>query len=428
MFLSPFGITLGMRKRYIQMLVTIFEFGQARLEEKRLKNCHYGDSSDESDELIDDELKLEPDFEDTENQVLEKTDVGDICFTLDSCLQYVKAGVKAIVDDKVTKCFTAEQLKSWNLLTRTQQNFEFISWRLTFVWFTGFFVRYFLMLPIRIAVFIFAVGWMVLLLSLVGCLPDTKLKQWLVLKVNVHVFQMLSICLSSAITFHNPENRPRGPGICVANHTTPIDMLVLNCDNAYSMIGQQHRGFLGLLQRALTRASSHIWFERSEVKDRSAVAERIREHIESPNRPPILIFPEGTCINNTSVMQFKKGSFEVGCTIYPVAIRYDPRFGDAFWDSSQYGMLHYVLLTMTSWAVVCDVWYLPPTRRREQETAMQFANRVKSAIARAGGLVDLVWDGQLKRMPVKKEWREKQQQNFTRILATRSNSKPEKSE
>jgi glycerol-3-phosphate O-acyltransferase 3/4 len=33
--------------------------------------------------------------------------------------------------------------------------------------------------------------------------------------------------------------------------------------------------------------------------------------VEDPNKLPILIFPEGTCINNTSVMQFKKGSFEV---------------------------------------------------------------------------------------------------------------------
>lgn len=29
----------------------------------------------------------------------------------------------------------------------------------------------------------------------------------------------------------------------------------------------------------------------------------------------------GTCINNTSVMMFKKGSFEIGGTIYPVAIK-----------------------------------------------------------------------------------------------------------
>lgn len=29
----------------------------------------------------------------------------------------------------------------------------------------------------------------------------------------------------------------------------------------------------------------------------------------------------GTCINNTSVMMFKKGSFEIGGTIYPVTIK-----------------------------------------------------------------------------------------------------------
>lgn len=48
---------------------------------------------------------------------------------------------------------------------------------------------------------------------------------------------------------------------------------------------------------------------------------RLRQHVSDPKNPPILIFPEGTCINNTSVMQFKKGSFEVGGVIYPVAIK-----------------------------------------------------------------------------------------------------------
>lgn len=32
-------------------------------------------------------------------------------------------------------------------------------------------------------------------------------------------------------------------------------------------------------------------------------------------------FVSGTCINNTSVMMFKKGSFEIGGTIHPVAIK-----------------------------------------------------------------------------------------------------------
>ena len=50
---------------------------------------------------------------------------------------------------------------------------------------------------------------------------------------------------------------------------------------------------------------------------------------------PVLIFPEGTCINNTSVMMFKKGSFEIDTVIYPVAIKYDTLFTEAFWNSSE---------------------------------------------------------------------------------------------
>ena len=40
---------------------------------------------------------------------------------------------------------------------------------------------------------------------------------------------------------------------------------------------------------------------------------------------------------------------------------------------------------------MADVWYLPPMERKEGESAVDFANRVKAEIARQGGLVDLVW-------------------------------------
>ena len=61
----------------------------------------------------------------------------------------------------------------------------------------------------------------------------------------------------------------------------------------------------------------HVWFERSELRDRKAVGRRLMEHTKDTRNYPCLIFPEGTCINNTSVMQFKKGSFEASDTIYP---------------------------------------------------------------------------------------------------------------
>ena len=169
-------------------------------------------------------------------------------------------------------------------------------------------------------------------------------------------YRMCSRGFSAVITFHNPKNKAKGGGICVANHTSPLDVLILQCDNAYAMVGQKHKGFLGLLERSLARASDHIWFERLEMSDRQTVLKRLQDHTKDTNKLPILIFPEGTCINNSAVMKFKKGSFEVGATIYPVAIKYDSRFGDPFWDSSKYGYVKYLLMMMTSWAIVCDVW------------------------------------------------------------------------
>ncbi|EEB16343.1 conserved hypothetical protein [Pediculus humanus corporis] len=547
-FLASMGKSFGVRRLYIKILIKIFEYGKQHIEiaQKVKEGSREGSDNEEEEDdrgggevgkmnthsdpvgktrssvISRENLILVPDpelnytgnnnlhIQNISNNHLncEKlpinsnkvtTDSQDLQppkreFELSDCLDYIRTGVEAIIEDQVTSRFEAEELKSWNLLTRTNHNYEFISWRLTVIWMFGFLMRYTFLLPLRVTICFFGVVWLILSTLIIGYLPNTifklwltkratliafrilmrslsavikfhdkqyrpinggicvanhttivdvailstdvmysltlwltlctaivgyfpegELKRWLNRHVSIMCFGVLSSALSSVITYHNEENRPKN-GICVANHTSPIDVLVLACDNCYALIGQRHGGFLGILQRALARASSHIWFERSEVKDRHAVAKRLREHVFDETKPPILIFPEGTCINNTSVMQFKKGSFEVGGTVYPVAIKYDPRFGDAFWNSSKYSMLQYLYCMMTSWAIVCDVWYLPPMQQKPGESSIDFANRVKRAISERGGLVDLMWDGQLKRSAVKKEWKEKQQEEFSKRL------------
>ncbi|XP_012283355.1 glycerol-3-phosphate acyltransferase 3 [Orussus abietinus] len=475
-FLASIGKSLGVRRLYVKLLLALFELGRQNIEKVRKQNGTWdqrqGESEDEGggsptimencnpNGVVQKKKKLqngvlgnsviarskdlillpEPDGHNcknhTDNENLQKSNLstektdcskenpvhqGDSLEILKKefdpaiVLDYIRAGVEAIIEDEVTSRFEAEELKNWNLLTRTNRQYEFISWKLTVIWMCGFVTRYCFLLPLRIFICFVGVMWLTVCTAVVGYVPEGSFKRWLNQKVSIMCFAVLSSALSSVITYHNVENRPV-TGICVANHTSPIDVLVLMCDNCYSLIGQRHGGFLGILQRALARASPHIWFERSEVKDREAVTKRLKKHISDPTNPPILIFPEGTCINNTSVMQFKKGSFEVGGVIYPVAIKYDARFGDAFWNSSRYSMLQYLYMMMSSWAIVCDVWYLPPMYRKEGESAIDFANRVKSVIARQGGLVDLQWDGQLKRMKPKKEWREKQQEEFSKRL------------
>eukprot|EP00099_Drosophila_melanogaster_P026139 NP_726415.1 uncharacterized protein Dmel_CG3209, isoform B [Drosophila melanogaster] len=436
-FISAINKSIGVRKAYVNLLLRIFEYGRVSIETASKENQHIQNPKTDDKQgvqLVDDadskegtngatlitrDAVLLPQPQEPAPEKPVSSTKDEINFDFEKCLDYVKSGVEAIIEDDVTSRFEAEELKSWNMLTRTNRHYEFISWKITSIWVFGFFIRYVILMPLRVLVCFVGVVWLTVCTAAVGYLKDGPFKRDLVHKVLGMCFGVLSSAISAVITYHNEDNRPSS-GICVANHTSPIDVLVLMCDSTYSLIGQRHGGFLGVLQRALARASPHIWFERGEAKDRHLVAERLKQHVSDPNNPPILIFPEGTCINNTSVMQFKKGSFEVGGVIYPVAIKYDPRFGDAFWNSAKYSMMQYLYMMMTSWAIVCDVWYLPPMYRQEGESAIDFANRVKSVIAKQGGLIDLVWDGQLKRMKPKKEWREIQQVEFANRLKSDS--------
>lgn len=77
--------------------------------------------------------------------------------------------------------------------------------------------------------------WLTVCTAVVGYVPEGSFKRWLNYKVSLMCFAVLSSALSSVITYNNPENRPVR-GICVANHTSPIDVLVLMCDNCYSLV------------------------------------------------------------------------------------------------------------------------------------------------------------------------------------------------
>ncbi|KAI5094766.1 glycerol-3-phosphate acyltransferase 4 [Silurus meridionalis] len=391
-----FGLSFGIRRLYMNALLKVFEWATMRIERGAKEKNHLVYKPYTNGIIAKEPTSLEQEFKEI-RRVGSSRDLNDSSsssfsfsssptgssssssssssfsssptgsspstseFAVSDVFYFCRRGIESIVDDEVTKRFTAEELESWNLLTRSNYNFRHISTRLTALWGLGLIIRYCILLPLRLTLAITGVTLLVVLTTLVGFLPSGS------------------------------ENKPKNGGICVANHTSPIDVLILASDGCYAMVGQIHGGLMGVIQRSMVKACPHIWFERSEVKDRHLVAKRLSNHVEDKSKLPILIFPEGTCINNTSVMMFKKGSFEIASTIYPVAIKYDPRFGDAFWNSSKFGMVNYLLHMMSSWAIVCSVWYLPPMKRQEDEDAVQFANRVKAAIARQGGLVDLLW-------------------------------------
>lgn len=442
---TAFGWQFGISRQYLKLIEAIFHFGQKHIEKAESEHkitggdhCDDDDDDDSTSQRNDDSANPQYNNSNQRQSLANSTSkpdkarrlspdappvflLGDSCesqheFQLDDACTLVHKGITAIIDDQVTKRFNTEELRSWNLLTRTNvRNYQFMSVFLAISWFIGFLMRYFILLPIRILCTFLGIGFLICSMAIVGCLPE-PVRSKLYWYASLISFRMLSCGLTATLEFHNQQYRAKKGDICVANHTSPIDVVVLACDNCYALVGQRHGGFLGMLEQALSRATNHVWFDRSEMRDRQFVVKRLNEHVSTKENFPILIFPEGTCINNSAVMMFKKGSFEATDRVCPVAIKYDPRFGDPFWNSSKQGYVQYLILMMSSWAIKCDVWYLPPMERLPGESSAEFANRVKGEIARQGGLVDLAWDGQLKRTLAKTEWREKQQEDFARRL------------
>lgn len=217
--------------------------------------------------------------------------------------------------------------------------------------------------------------------------------------------------------------------VFVANHSTMIDVVMLLQLKAFSLVGQKHKGVAGFLQSAL-RCLQCVWFDRGAAKDRAIVAKTLREHasnlgkedaktVEDLNNP-LLIFPEGTCVNNEYCIQFKKGVFELGLPICPIAIKYEKVFNDPFWSSKEQSFPLYLLELMTSWCLICNVHFLPPMEinTAQGETGVQFSKRVQKKIAEKAKLIPVDFDGYMKHWKPSQRYIDARQNRFANTLKT----------
>ncbi|KAG0718308.1 Glycerol-3-phosphate acyltransferase 3 [Chionoecetes opilio] len=417
------GRRLRFRRKYVELLDKVFTFASAKLGDETPLEEEVEDEGDdgggrEAKESNRDRVVICPESPRAEPASPEGS------FQFQDPLPYLAAGMRAVVSDCVTKSFTSAELRTWNMLSRTKRKmYHRLSPSLTVFWAVGVVIRYLFLFPTRVLVLVLSLANLVVCCVAIGLLPESEFKRRLNARVVTWCFDFVAGSVSLVARFHNPEHRPTH-GIAVANHTSPIDCMVLATDQCYDMVGQKTGGILGVFMSALSKSSTHIWFERTEANERARAAQRLRQHAHNTRLPPILIFPEGCCVNNTAVMQFKKGAFELDSTIYPIAIRFDTRYGDAFWYQDTF--LEYIFCMMTSWAIVVDVCYLPPMQRGHNESGVAFAQSEDAhrpprrlRAARLDGLVKLhtarqeVW--RLKQT----QWRQKQQKEFARHFEER---------
>jgi glycerol-3-phosphate O-acyltransferase 3/4 len=303
-------------------------------------------------------------------------------------------GVDSIVDDNFWKCFEPNKPVPWN-------------WNLYLgpLWAMGVVIRYLILFPIR--VILLFLGWVLFALGMLiahTLVPPGDSRRAFEHKLISFQCGVFTLTWGAVIRFHGTQvvhtggtgGKPKTNCVFVANHTSMIDVIILQQNRCFSLVGQKHKGVVKFLQEVVLGCLQCVWFDRGEIKDRAVVAQTLTDHAKDVTRNPLLVFPEGTCVNNEYCIQFKKGVFELGVPIVPVAIRYHKMFVDPFWNSRSQSFVMHLVELMTSWCLICDVYYMEPQTIREGETGVQFASRVKAMIAKAGKLKNVEWDGYMK--------------------------------
>eukprot|EP00727_Mastigamoeba_balamuthi_P002579 m51a1_g12318 putative lysophosphatidic acid acyltransferase (419) ;mRNA; r:416095-417781 len=297
-------------------------------------------------------------------------------------------GMQSLVRDEFTQCFESSVRRPWN--------WNVYLWP---TWILGIALRYGILLPLRF--FGLSVGTCIvfggIFLSQLFISDKARCKR-ILQRLTMLYASVWVMSWNGVVYFHGSLPKRRQNQVFVSNHTTIFDIAILMQHAPYSIVGQKQPGGIGFFQDRLLAGLGCLWFERRDANDRHFVSRKLKEHITDVNNNPLLMFPEGVCVNNDYCIMFKKGAFELvdDVEVCPIAIKYNKIFCDMYWNSKEQSFARHVFNLLTSWAVVCDVWYLEPQHRLPGEDPADFATRVKELIAKKAGLKITDWDGYLK--------------------------------
>lgn len=183
-------------------------------------------------------------------------------------------------------------------------------------------IRYGILLPFRAGLFLlsslFALSILVPL-AWVNPHGGTPLMDVL---LNIYISGII-VSLGARVKYTGRKPCPKEPHIFVANHTSVTDLPIASGQGRiHAVVAQAHGGMFGWMSRAVLKPlTDSLLFDRNESRDRAIVSKRMRQHVNDPSNCPLLIFPEGTCVNNEYTVLFHKGAFELDCLVCPIAIK-----------------------------------------------------------------------------------------------------------
>ncbi|KAF5898110.1 lysophosphatidylcholine acyltransferase 1, partial [Clarias magur] len=129
-----------------------------------------------------------------------------------------------------------------------------------------------------------------------------------------------------------------------------------------------------------------VFVSRSDPDSRRKTVEELKRRAHSAGQwPQMMIFPEGTCTNRSSLITFKPGAFIPGVPVQPVTLRYPNELDTISWTWQGPRALKLLWLTLCQFHNSIEIEFLPvytPSEEEKKDPAL-FANNVRHIMAKA---------------------------------------------
>jgi lysophosphatidylcholine acyltransferase / lyso-PAF acetyltransferase len=125
------------------------------------------------------------------------------------------------------------------------------------------------------------------------------------------------------------RNKSIQPNILVGNHTTFMDALLIGSRVLPTAVGKADIVRMPILGQVIAKLNPILVPRTAEDKQRlppvmDQLIKKAKAGIENnePRSQPLIIFPEGTTVNQKHLITFQRGAFVPGVPIRPIAIEY----------------------------------------------------------------------------------------------------------
>ncbi|XP_070508580.1 lysophosphatidylcholine acyltransferase isoform X2 [Chironomus tepperi] len=175
---------------------------------------------------------------------------------------------------------------------------------------------------------------------------------------------MWMLCGIGVIVKGKRSGRDEARILVAAPHSSFFDAIVIFVTKMSSPIVREEDKSLG----KLIDMAQPIYVNREDHNSRQLTIQDILNRVKSNDDwPQTMIFPEGTCTNRTSLIQFKCGAFYPGLPIQPVLIRYPNKIDTFTWTWSGPDVLLLIWRTLAQFHTFVEIEYLPVYVPNEEE-------------------------------------------------------------